>query len=161
MSIEITIKYTDAEYKSAIKEKIASMPNKSFHSYMPTAILVIIFVTLVYFEVANCWWGVFIIILLSIYAIPCLLSDWLIPQIALALARKEKLQDSYHFTITEEHIERISEKGVLCKKWGELVSVDFFSRNIFFNLDNGSMLIPISRLTTAELQKLKGYLARP
>ena len=30
MSIEITIKYTDAEYKSAIKEKIASMPNKSF-----------------------------------------------------------------------------------------------------------------------------------
>ena len=42
MSIELTIKYTDAEYKAAIKEKMAVMPNKNLHTYLPSGILFIV-----------------------------------------------------------------------------------------------------------------------
>lgn len=38
MSIELTIKYSDSEYKSAIKEKLAVMPNINLHTYLPTGI---------------------------------------------------------------------------------------------------------------------------
>lgn len=161
MSIELTIKYSNTEYKSAIKEKLAVMPNKSLHTYLPTAFFILILFALTYYDAAHSWWGISIIVLLSIYAIPCLFGDWIMPKIALAFAKKKKLQDTYHFTITENHIERRSEKGLLIStKWEELVSVEFLPQNIFFNLEKGSMLIPNSRLTDEELEKLKTYAER-
>lgn len=160
MSIELTIRYSDSEYKSAVKEKLAVMPNKNLHTYLPTGILILVGLVLFYFDVVFSWWGISLIVLLSIYAIPCLLGSILMPPIALAFARKKKLQDTYHFTINEEQIERSSEQGTLKTKWEELVSVDFFPKNIFFNLEKGSMLIPNSRLTDSQLETLRLYAAR-
>ena len=77
-----------------------------------------------------------------------------------AFAKKKKLQDTYHFKIDKEKIERSSEKGVITTKWAELSSVDFFPKNVFFNLPNGSMLVPNSYLSSAELEVLKSYAAR-
>ena len=160
MSIELTIKYTDAEYKAAIKEKMAVMPNKNLHTYLPSGILFIVVSALYYFNFIFSWWGIATTVILSIYAIPCLLGDFLMPSIALAFAKKKKLQDTYHFKIDQDRIERSSEKGVLTIKWEELSSVDFFPSNVFFNLPNGSMLVPNSYLSSAELEVLKSYAAR-
>ena len=160
MSIELTIKYTDAEYKVAIKEKLAVMPNKNLHTYLPSGILLIVVSALYYFNFIFSWWGIATTVILSIYAIPCLLGDFLMPSIALAFAKKKKLQDTYNFKIDQDRIERSSEKGVLTIKWEELSSVDFFPSNVFFNLPNGSMLVPNSYLSSAELEVLKSYAAR-
>lgn len=160
MSIELAIKYSDSEYKSAIKEKLAVMPNKHFHTYLPTAFLISVGVALFYFNVMFSWWGISLITLLSMYAIPCLLGDVLMPSIALAFAKKKKLRDTYHFTINEKQIERSSEQGTISIKWEELASVEFFPQNIFFNFEKGSMLIPKSRLTDAQIEQLRLYAAR-
>ncbi len=160
MSIELTIKYSEAEYKAAIKEKLAVMPNKNLHTYLPTGILLILITALYYFDFIFSWWGITTIVILSIYAIPCLLGEFFMPSIALAFAKKKKLQDTYHFKIDKEKIERSSEKGVITTKWAELSSVDFFPKNVFFNLPNGSMLVPNSYLSSAELEVLKSYAAR-
>ena len=160
MSIEITIKYTDADYKAAIKEKMAVMPNKNLHTYLPTGILFLVVVALYYFNFILNWWGIGIVVVLSIYAIPCLLGDFLMPSIAFFFAKKKKLQDTYHFKIDKDKIERRSEKGCITTKWEELSSVEFFPKNVFFNLPNGSMLVPNSYLSDAELMLLKSYAAR-
>jgi hypothetical protein len=160
MCIELTIKYSEAEYKAAIKEKLAVMPNKSIHTYLPTGILLIVVAVLCYFNFIFNWWGIATVVILSIYAIPCLLGDFLMPSIALAFAKKKKLQDTYHFKIDKDKIERNSEKGVMTTKWEDLSSVDFFPKNVFFNLPKGSMLIPNSYLSSAELEVLKSYAAR-
>ncbi|WP_409425774.1 MULTISPECIES: YcxB family protein [unclassified Pseudoalteromonas] len=159
MSIELTIKYSDSEYKSAIKEKLAVMPNINLHTYLPTGILILFGLVLFYFKVVFSWWGISLIVLTSIYAIPCLFGSILMPPIALAFAKKRKLQDTYHFTINEEQIERSSRQSTLRIKWEELTSVDFFPQNIFFNLKKGSMVIPNSRLTDSQLEELKLYAA--
>ncbi|TMN88596.1 hypothetical protein CWB72_12695 [Pseudoalteromonas phenolica] len=160
MSIELTIKYSDAEYKSALREQLTVMPNKHLHTYLPTGILIFVGVVFFYFNVLFSWWGISLITLLSIYAIPCLFADFLMPSIALAFAKKEKLQDTYHFTINKEQIERSSGQGKLNTKWEDLTSVDFFPQNIFFNLEEGVISIPKSRLTDAEIEKLRIYAKR-
>jgi len=143
MSINITIKYSDAEYKAAVQEKLAVMPNKNLHTYLPSIVLFLVVSTLLYFNWVSSWWGTSLIILLSTYAIPCLFGCFIMPSIALAFAKKKKLQDTYHFKIDKYQIERSSEKGNITKKWKDLVSVDFFPHNVFFNLEEGSMLIPL------------------
>lgn len=160
MSIELTIKYSDAEYKSAIKEKLAVMPNKYLHTFLPATLLALVGLVLFYFNVIYSLWGLSILVLVSVYAIPCLLGDFLMPHIALAFARKKKLQDTYHFTISEHQIERTSEKGTLTTKWENIVSVDFFTQNVFINLEKGAMFIPNARLTDNQLEKLRSYAAR-
>nr|MDC2856751.1 hypothetical protein [Ningiella sp. W23] len=89
MSIELTIKYSDSEYKSAIKEKLAVMPNINLHTYLPTGILILFGLVLFYFKVVFSWWGISLIVLTSIYAIPCLFGSILMPPIALAFAKRE------------------------------------------------------------------------
>ncbi|MEW6993814.1 hypothetical protein AADZ84_06045 [Colwelliaceae bacterium MEBiC 14330] len=160
MSIELTIQYTDSEYKLATKEKLAEMPNINLHTYLPTGILFLISLVLFYLNVAFSWWGISLIVLISIYAIPCLLWSILMPLIALALAKKKKLGETYHFTINEELIKRSSEQGTLKTHWEELVSVDFLPHNVFFNMEKGSMVIPNSRLTDSQLETLRLYAAR-
>lgn len=160
MSIEITIKYSDSEYMSAIKEKLAVMPNKQLHTYLPTGVLVLVVLVLFHFNAIFSWWGMSLIVLLSIYALPCLFCDICMPKIALAFAKKKKLQDNYHFNINEDQIVRRSEQGMLKVSWKEIISVDFFTQNTFFNLEKGSMFIPNYRLTDAELEKLRLYAAR-
>ncbi len=136
------------------------MPNKKLHTYLPTGILILVAAVLFYFDVIFSWSGVCLLLFLSIYAIPCLLANLLLPQIALVFAKKKKLQETYHFIINREEIERNSEQGTIKVKWEELISVDFLPENVFFNMKKGSFLIPNSRLTNAELEDLRLYAAR-
>ena len=157
MSIELTIKYTEDEYLSAVKEKLEVMPNRRLHTYAPFLVFCIVVFGLWQIEKIDTWWGLLITILLGVYAIPCLFSDWLMPKIALIAARKKKLSDTYHFVIDDQGIVRQSEQGSLKFEWRDVPSVDFFPNNVFINLERGSVLIPVSRLSSTDLALLKQY----
>jgi len=157
MFIQVSIKYTEHEYLEAVKEKLTVMPNKQAHTFLPFILLLLLTSIFYKTDTIFTWWAEFALVLLALYAIPALFGNWFMPRITLYMARKKKLKDEYFFTITEKEILRSSKAGELRVLWGDLISVDCFANNIFFNLKNGSMLIPVSRLSATELAKIKAY----
>ena len=154
MDIKLTINYTDDEYLCAAREKIEQMPKLKVHTYAPIIVLFLVVFILVNFALLNTWWGISLTVIIALYAIPSLFGRYLIPYIALAFAKKKKLQETYDFSINTSRIKRSSEQGEIDVFWSDLQSIDETAKNFFFNLNNGSMLLPKARFSDTQLSLL-------
>ena len=154
MDIKLILNYSDDEYLCAVREKVEQIPNINVHTYVPFILLVLVVLLLNYFILLNTWWGISLSSIIALYAIPSLFGRYLIPYIALIFARKKKLQETYDFSINSEKIYRSSEQGVIEVLWSDLKSIDETAKNFFFNISNGSMLLPKSRFSNEQLQWL-------
>jgi hypothetical protein len=154
MEIKITVNYTDDEYLCAVREKVDQMPNIKVHTYIPFMMLVLVVCLLNYFVLLDSWWGTSLYLILALYAIPSLFGRYLAPYIGLFFARKQKLQETYSFLISSEKIYRSSQQGVIEVLWSDIKSIDVTTKNYFFNVSNGSMLLPKSRFSNEQLQWL-------
>lgn len=157
MSINLTIKYTELDYKTAISEQISRMPNRYLHTYVPSFILAFLIGALRYFDFLATWWGIGVTLLLSTYAVVCLFGSVLVPQIAVVLNKSKKLQHTYHFSINAQHVKRATHGEEIIVLWEQFTSVEFTKFNVFLNLADGTMLIPKHCLTHPQLVKLKIY----
>ena len=157
MSIELTLRYTEDEYLCSYKERMAQIPYKNLHTYGPPGIFLISAFTLLQFDTMTSWWTSILLVIMGVYSLLCLAGIWLMPKLALKFARKHKLNDTYQFSIDHQCFRRKSKQGLLEEPWGEFVSIDFYQKNVFFNLKRGSMVIPLSRLSESQLTELKGY----
>mgnify|MGYP000049764789 FL=1 len=154
MLIKLEVKYSDQEYQHAVTEKLAAMPYRYLHSYGPICLFVAVSIVLYWFDVIGKLASIITLLLLGGYSLFCLLGDILTAKIALFFAKRGKLLDTYHFEITKQGIKRTSEKGEMNWLWPELMSVEVFENTIFFNQENGSMVLPKSRLSEEELTEL-------
>ena len=154
MDIKLTINYTDDEYLCAVREMIEQMPNLNAHTYLPIIILILVVVTLTKYSILYTWWGISLTTIIAFYAIPSLFGRYLIPYIALALARNKKLKETYGFSINTLGIERSSEQGKINILWSELESIDETATNFFFNFNDGSMFLPQARFENTQLSLL-------
>jgi hypothetical protein len=100
------------------------------------------------------WWGISLSLILALYAIPSLFGRYLAPYIGLLFARKQKLKETYNFLISSEAISRSSQQDVIEIIWRDIKSIDVTTNNYFFNVANGSMLLPKSRFSNEQLQWL-------
>ena len=157
MSIELTLRYTEDEYLCSYKERMAQIPYKNLHTYGPPGVFLISAFTLFQFDTMSSWWTTILLVIMGIYSLLCLAGIWLMPKLALMVARKNKLNDTYRFSIDHLRFRRQSKQGLLEEPWTEFVSIDFYQKNVFFNLKRGSMVIPLSRLSESQLTELKGY----
>jgi len=77
-----------------------------------------------------------------------------VPYVALFFARKKKLQETYGFLIDSDKIFRSSKQGKMEVLWSDIKSIDETAKKFFFNLSNGSMLLPKSKLSDEQLELL-------
>ncbi|QPG04715.1 hypothetical protein IT774_10865 [Salinimonas marina] len=157
MSIELTLRYTEDEYLCSDKERMAQIPYKALHTYAPLGVFFISAFTLFQFAAMASWWGTAMLVVVGSYSLLCLAEEWISPKLALMCARKTKLNDTYQFSIDRQGCRRTSKQGLLVAPWSEFVSIEFYPRNVFFNLKRGSIVIPLSRLSESQLKELKGY----
>jgi hypothetical protein len=154
MEIKLTVNYTDDEYLCAVREKVEQMPYKNAHTFIPFIIWISIIGLLNYFLLLDSWWGISLSLILALYAIPSLFGRYLAPYIGLLFARKQKLKETYNFLISSETISRSSQQDVIEVLWRDIKSIDVTTNNYFFNVANGSMLLPKSRFSNEQLQWL-------
>ena len=157
MTIELTIQYTNAEYKSAVEDYLDFKPQKRRSFWFPLIAWLITTGLLSYFDVLFTWWGLSIFLALTIYVVPCLFPKTFMPNIALLSAKMKKLKETYHFKIDDKFIERRSEQGTITLEWDELESVNVCTHNVIFNLGLGVIPIPLSRLTKSQLEQIQRY----
>lgn len=157
MKIEFTIKYTDLEYLWAVKEKMTQMPNKLAHTYLPILGISLLMFTLTYYQVTWSWWLMLLSGLAVIYALICLFANKVLPSIALWIAKKTKLKETYSFTIDSKQVVRKSNNTELRILWSEFSSVDIFNRTIFLNNKDGAVVIPKARLSSQQLKTLTKF----
>lgn len=160
MPIEIKIRYTDAEYKQAVKEKITFLPNKNLEIYGPVILWLGFFVLAMELEWVNQLWCQLALAVFGLYAIASLLFGVFAVQIGFLLAKRGKLKETYNFLFDEKGMNRRSESGALELTWLEAESVDIYPSNLFINTGSGAILLPIGRFDVIQFQELKSILEK-
>lgn len=152
--IDFDIKYSDLEYKSAIREKLETYKYKSLHIFLPG-----ISSTSLYFLSIKFDQNLLLVVsfILLSYALFSLVLYFYSPQIGLFFAKREKLKYIYSFSIDSSCIKRKCSRGEIFWLWDDVISLDFLKTTIFINGKKGSMLIPIKKLTEDEIYLLNTW----
>lgn len=149
--LTISVSYTEDEYLVALKEKLASMPNKRFHSLWPAGLLISALVLCVSYEILFNGWALSLLFILALMALSGLMGDRLAIAVALWNARRsKKLELQYSFTFDQQGFVRRSSRGEIVIPWRDVLSVDSHANSLIISVARGAIPIPKGQLTGEE-----------
>lgn len=156
--LEITVNYTEGEYKEALREKLAAMPNKLFHTLWPVGLFLLVLVLCSSYGVLSNGWAILLLIFLAFMTVPGILGDKFVVSLALWNARRsKKFESQYHFMFDSKGFSRRSSLGDSVVSWADVLRVEDYSGSLIINVKGGAIPIPKGQLKSDECRMILNF----